>query len=75
MVELVDGIRSNQLESAWLFLIKLTLETYGTPVPTTVPFDCRTRSFHRCNWSRPSRLESILWKQTDGKGVNIYTHG
>ena len=47
---------------------------YGTPTPTTVPLTVEKGPFIIVTGHDLKDLELLL-KQTDGKGVNIYTHG
>ncbi|NLW78728.1 MAG: hydroxylamine reductase [Ruminococcaceae bacterium] len=49
-------------------------ETYGTPVPTTVPLTIEPGPFIVISGHDLHDLELLL-KQSEGKGVNIYTHG
>lgn len=48
--------------------------TYGTPVPTTVPLTIEKGPFIVVTGHDLKDLELLL-KQTEGKGINIYTHG
>jgi len=48
--------------------------TYGTPVPTTVPLTVEKGPFIVVTGHDLKDLELLL-KQTEGKGINIYTHG
>lgn len=48
--------------------------TYGSPVPTEVSFDIEEGPFIIITGHDLKDLE-ILLKQTEGKGVNVYTHG
>lgn len=48
--------------------------TYGTPVPTKVPTTIEKGPFIVVTGHDLHDLELLL-KQTEGKGVNIYTHG
>lgn len=48
--------------------------TYGTPVPTEVPLTIEKGPFIVVTGHDLKDLELLL-KQTEGKGVNIYTHG
>lgn len=47
---------------------------YGTPTPTTVPLTIEKGPFIVITGHDLKDLELLL-KQTDGKGINIYTHG
>lgn len=49
-------------------------ETYGTPVPTTVPLQVEKGPFIVISGHDLHDL-SLLLQQTEGKGINIYTHG
>jgi hydroxylamine reductase len=49
-------------------------ETYGHPVPTSVPLGVRKGKALLVSGHDLKDLELIL-KQTQGKGINIYTHG
>ena len=55
-------------------LDKANTETYGTPVPTVVPLTIEKGPFIVVSGHDLHDLEMLL-KQTEGKGVNIYTHG
>ncbi|WP_299917260.1 hydroxylamine reductase [uncultured Megasphaera sp.] len=48
--------------------------TYGTPAPTTVPLTVEKGPFIVVTGHDLKDLELLL-KQTEGKGINIYTHG
>jgi len=48
--------------------------TYGHPVPTSVPLGARAGKAILVSGHDLKDLEEIL-KQTEGKGINIYTHG
>ena len=48
--------------------------TYGHPVPTKVPLGAKKGKAILVSGHDLKDLEEIL-KQTDGKGINIYTHG
>ena len=48
--------------------------TYGHPVPTPVPLGARAGKAILVSGHDLKDLEEIL-KQTEGKGINIYTHG
>lgn len=49
-------------------------ETYGHPVPTKVPLGYKKGKAILVSGHDLKDLEALL-KQTDGKGINIYTHG
>lgn len=49
-------------------------ETYGTPVPTTVPLSVEKGPFIVITGHDLHDLDLLL-QQTEGKGVNVYTHG
>lgn len=55
-------------------LDKANTETYGTPVPTKVPMTIEKGPFIVISGHDLKDLH-ILLKQTEGKGINIYTHG
>ncbi|MHC1719902.1 MAG: hydroxylamine reductase [Clostridiaceae bacterium] len=55
-------------------LDKANTETYGTPVPTVVPLTIEKGPFIVITGHDLYDLEQLL-KQTEGKGINIYTHG
>jgi len=48
--------------------------TYGHPVPTQVPLGAKTGKAILVSGHDLKDLELIL-KQTEGKGINVYTHG
>jgi hydroxylamine reductase len=49
-------------------------ETYGHPVPTRVPLGAKKGKAILVSGHDLKDLEEIL-KQTEGKGINVYTHG
>ncbi len=49
-------------------------ETYGHPVPTKVPLGAKKGKAILISGHDLKDLEELL-KQTEGKGVNVYTHG
>ncbi len=49
-------------------------ETYGHPVPTSVPLGAKKGKAILVSGHDLKDLEDIL-KQTQGKGINVYTHG
>ena len=49
-------------------------KTFGTPVPTTVPLTIEKGPFIVVT-GHDLRDLKLLLEQTDGKGVNVYTHG
>ncbi len=55
-------------------LDKANTESYGTPVPTTVPMEIEKGPFIVISGHDLHDLKLLL-EQTKGKGVNIYTHG
>jgi hydroxylamine reductase len=55
-------------------LDKANTETYGTPVPVTVPLSIEPGAFIVISGHDLHDLKLLL-EQTEGKGVNIYTHG
>ncbi|MDR0819389.1 MAG: hydroxylamine reductase [Oscillospiraceae bacterium] len=55
-------------------LDKANTETYGTPAPTTVTLTVEKGPFIVVS-GHDLRDLKLLLEQTDGKGVNVYTHG
>ena len=55
-------------------LDRANTETYGTPVPTTVPLTIEKGPFIVISGHDLHDLYLLL-EQTKGKGVNVYTHG
>jgi len=55
-------------------LDKANTQTYGTPEPTTVSLTIEKGPFIVITGHDLYDLEQLL-KQTEGKGINIYTHG
>ena len=55
-------------------LDKANTETYGTPAPTAVPLKVEKGPFIIVTGHDLRDLKMLL-EQTEGKGVNIYTHG
>ncbi|TRW28396.1 hydroxylamine reductase [Criibacterium bergeronii] len=55
-------------------LDKANTESYGTPTPVTVPLKVEKGPFIVVSGHDLKDLKLLL-EQTDGKGVNIYTHG
>ncbi len=55
-------------------LDKANTETYGHPIPTSVPMKIEKGPFIVVSGHDLLDLEKLL-KQTEGKGINIYTHG
>ncbi len=55
-------------------LDKANTETYGTPEPTTVTLTVEKGPFIVVTGHDLKDLQLLL-KQTEGKGINIYTHG
>ena len=55
-------------------LDKANTETYGTPIPTTVPLNIEKGPFIVVSGHDLHDLKLLL-EQTKGKGINIYTHG
>jgi hydroxylamine reductase len=55
-------------------LDKGNTETFGTPKPTTVPLTIEKGPFIVISGHDLHDLKTLL-EQTDGKGVNVYTHG
>ena len=56
------------------FLDKANTESYGTPAPATVPLTVEKGPFIVITDHDLHDLKLLL-EQTEGKGVNIYTHG
>ena len=55
-------------------LDKANTETYGTPEPTTIPLTVEKGPFIVITGHDLHDLKLLL-EQTEGKGINIYTHG
>lgn len=55
-------------------LDKANTDAYGTPTPTKVPLTIEKGPFIVISGHDLKDLELLL-KQTEGKGINIYTHG
>ena len=55
-------------------LDRANTETYGTPVPTEVPLGVKAGKAILVSGHDLLDLEALL-KQTEGKGITIYTHG
>ena len=55
-------------------LDKANTETYGHPVPTTVPLTVEKGPFIVITGHDLKDLQLLL-EQTEGKGINVYTHG
>ena len=55
-------------------LDKANTETYGHPVPTTVPLTVEKGPFIVITGHDLRDLQLLL-EQTEGKGINVYTHG
>ena len=55
-------------------LDKTNTETYGHPVPTTVPLTVEKGPFIVITGHDLKDLQLLL-EQTEGKGINVYTHG
>ena len=55
-------------------LDKANTETYGTPQPTVVPLEVEKGPFIVISGHDLLDLKLLL-EQTEGKGINIYTHG
>ena len=68
----LEGRRAKPATMA--LLDKANTETFGTPVPTSVPPHDRKRPFIVVS-GHDLRDLKLLLEQTDGKGVNVYTHG
>lgn len=55
-------------------LDRANTESYGTPTPTSVPLTVEKGPFIVISGHDLKDLQLLL-EQTDGKGVNVYTHG
>lgn len=55
-------------------LDRANTETFGTPIPTTVPLTVEKGPFIVISGHDLYDLKLLL-EQTEGKGINIYTHG
>ncbi len=55
-------------------LDKANTETFGTPVPTEVPLGVKAGKAILVSGHDLLDLEALL-KQTEGKGITVYTHG
>lgn len=55
-------------------LDRANIKTFGTPVPTEVPLGVKAGKCILVSGHDLLDLEALL-KQTDGKGITIYTHG
>jgi hydroxylamine reductase len=55
-------------------LDRANTETFGTPVPTEVPLGVKAGKAILVSGHDMADLEAIL-KQTEGKGITVYTHG
>lgn len=73
LLELVMETGSVNLKCMSL-LDKANTETYGIPQPTKVPLSIEPGPFIVVSGHDLKDLELLL-KQTEGKGINIYTHG
>ncbi len=60
--------------SCMALLDRANTETYGDPVPTEVPFEVEAGPFIIVTGHDLHDLQLLL-EQTDGTGVNVYTHG
>ena len=60
--------------SCMALLDKANTESYGTPTPVKVPLTIEKGPFIVITGHDLKDLELLL-KQTEGKGVNVYTHG
>ena len=49
-------------------------ETYGHPIPTSVPLGAKAGKAILVSGHDLKDMEEVL-KQTEGKGINVYTHG
>ena len=73
LLELVMQLGQVNLKCMEL-LDKANTESYGTPVPTTVSTNIEPGPFIVVSGHDLKDLEMLL-RQTEGKGINIYTHG
>ena len=55
-------------------LDKANTETFGTPVPTEVPLGVKAGKAILVSGHDLLDLQELL-KQTEGKGITVYTHG
>lgn len=68
-------LKTGEVNLACMALLdKANTETYGTPVPTTVPLAVEKGPFIVVT-GHDLRDLKLLLEQTAGKGVNVYTHG
>ncbi|WP_026395543.1 hydroxylamine reductase [Acetobacterium malicum] len=68
-------LKTGEINLACMALLdKANTETYGTPVPTEVPLTIEKGPFIIITGHDLHDLKLLL-EQTEGKGVNIYTHG
>ena len=68
-------LKTGEINLACMALLdKANTETYGNPVPTQVTTNVEKGPFIIVTGHDLKDLELLL-KQTEGKGVNIYTHG
>lgn len=76
MAELLPLVmETGQVNLACMALLdEANTTTYGTPIPTTVPLTIEKGPFIVVTGHDLKDLELLL-QQTDGKGINIYTHG
>ncbi|MCH3967864.1 MAG: hydroxylamine reductase [Atopobiaceae bacterium] len=75
-----DGLLSLALKvgevnlTCMALLDKANTQTYGVPAPATVPLDVEAGPFIVVTGHDLKDLQLLL-EQTEGKGVNVYTHG
>ena len=69
-----DGGRREVNLKCMALLDKANTESYGTPAPVTVPLTVEKGPFIVISGHDLHDLKLLL-EQTEGKGVNIYTHG
>ena len=68
-------LKTGEINLACMALLdKANTETYGTPVPTEVPLTIEKGPFIIITGHDLHDLKLLL-EQTEGKGINIYTHG
>lgn len=73
LLGLVDGTGAANLE-CMAILDEANTSTFGKPVPTHVPLEVEPGPFIVVTGHDLEDLQELL-RQTDGTGVNVYTHG
>jgi hydroxylamine reductase len=72
---IANALRVGEINYKTMELLdKANTETYGTPVPTEVPLGVKAGKAILVSGHDFADLEALL-KLTEGKGINIYTHG